>query len=366
MVKYCVWLVAVILGQVVLAQRLSAQTAAAMPSAPYEIVPSVPAAAVPTLQDSNSSLFRNLHAPALNEPRETMECQTSCAPSFSAYIDYLDWKARRTGLKYVNFVDTSPATGTFPVTGSDSLDLPRESGVRAGLGFGCGYGWELSAEYTNFFAASSAGFQPLAGSPVGLQPTQSVFSQTFAADRTVADTVAAASSLKLDIVDLQARWQSCLNTSVGFAAFGGVRIAQIGQQFTNTFSYVSGGTPVTDNIDLPLRTMAEGVRLGAQFSWSGPHGLRIFGCGAESVIVADFHARRSESDTLNGPLIDTTQDTTRVVPVVEATAGIGWSYGHWDFSGGYEFSGWFNMVDATQETGNLLIDGFYIRLGLCL
>ena len=273
------------------------------------------------------------------------ECPTCSVPSFSAYADYLNWKARRTGLDFANFVDTTPATGTFPVTGSDSLELPRGPGVRAGLGFGCGVWMGTECGYTYFFAASSAGLQQVAGSPVGLQPTQSVFSQTFAANRTWRTRSPPQAASSWTWSTFRPAGNRASNSSVGFAAFGGVRIAQIGQQFTSTFSYVNGGTPVTDSIDLPLRHDGRRRSPGAQFSWNGPHGLRVFGCGAESVLVADFHTRRSESDTLNGPLIDTTQDATRVVPVVEATAGIGWSSGHWDFSGGYEFSGWFNMVD---------------------
>ena len=63
-------------------------------------------------------------------------------------------------------------------------------------------------------------------------------------------------------------------------------------------------------------------------------------------------------------VINLAGSSTQVVPVTEAAAGIGWRYGVWEVSGGYEMSDWFNLAQANRSSQSLLLDGCFVRIAL--
>ena len=105
---------------------------------------------------------------------------------------------------------------------------------------------------------------------------------------------------------------------------------------------------------------AEGIRLGAELEWRSPCGLRVFGRGAESVLVADFQTRQQEVDPAAAININASGSTAVVVPVFEAAVGVAYARGPWEFRAGYEMSDWFNMVQVNRPAQSLLLDGYFL------
>ena len=278
-------------------------------------------------------------------------------PAVFGYADYLNWAARRPGLDFAAVVALPvPAVGAPVPLVTDVLDLGRSSDVRAGIGFRCAAGWDLALDYTHFYTANQASVSAGASGTWELLATRSLF------DTTPMTSIEADGSLRLNMLDLEANWRSLLNDTLGFRAFAGFRWAEIDQQFNNTY-HTAGFPPVTGTIHLPSLMDAAGIRFGAELEWRAGYGLRIFGRGAQSLLLADFHMRHFESDTLSAtPLLDVPVTTSQIVPVLEAAVGIAWGRGPWEISGGYEMSNWFNMADIDRPSESLFIDGAFVRL----
>lgn len=282
----------------------------------------------------------------------------SCSrPGVMANADYLNWSARRSGQDFAAFV--SPTSATAPTTASESLDLGRASGCRAGVGYRFGNGWNVAWTYTYFFTASTETVtaDPTAAGNPTLIATQS-YLDTGSTVKTPMTSVEADGTLQINIHDFEAEWSSCLNDTIGFKAFGGFRWAKINQNFNMNYTYAAG----TGTINLPNDMDAEGVRLGAEFQWRSTYGLRAFARGAESILVADFQTRQTEVATASGVNIDVSGTTTEVVPVFEAAVGVAYARGPWEFRAGYEMSDWFNLVQVNRPTQSLLIDGYFLSL----
>jgi len=280
-----------------------------------------------------------------------------CAqPGVFGYADYLNWAARRPGLDFASVVPL-PLVAGKPLTplATDSLDLGDSNGTRAGVGYRFAAGWDFTANYTYFRTANEASVSQGGSATWELLATRSVFNTT------AMTSVEADGSLRLNMVDLEANWRSLLNDTIGFRAFGGFRWAEIDQQFNNTY-HTQAIPTVTGTIYFPSDMHADGIRFGAEFEWRASCGLRIFGRGAQSILLADFDMRHFESDTVHGVLLDLPVSTTQIVPVLEAAAGIGWGHGPWEISAGYEMSNWFNMADLERPSESLFIDGAFVRL----
>jgi hypothetical protein len=285
------------------------------------------------------------------------DCACWTQPTCFAYADYLNWAARRQGLDFAAVVPLPAGIPPVPLV-TETLDLGRNNGVRAGFGCGFAAGWDLTLEYTYFFTANQALVRPGAPGTWELLATRSILNTT------PMQSVEADGNLRLNMVDLDANWRSLLCDTVGFRAFGGCRWAEIDQQFNNTYHYLQlGVTPVTGTIHMPSIMNAEGLRFGAELEWRAGRGLRIFGRGAQSILLADFHMRHFEQSTLSPtPVLNVPVEASQVVPVLEAAVGVAWGWGPLEISGGYEMSNWFNMADIDRPSNSLFIDGAFVRL----
>ncbi|MGA2259291.1 MAG: Lpg1974 family pore-forming outer membrane protein, partial [Thermoguttaceae bacterium] len=130
------------------------------------------------------------------------------------------------------------------------------------------------------------------------------------------------------------------------------------QNFNSAYTYAAG----TGSVSLPNNMDAEGIRLGAEIQWRSCGGFRVFGRGAESVLVADFQTRQHEVDPAASINIDVSNSTAVVVPVFEAAAGVAYARGAWEFRAAYEMSDWFNMVQVNRPAQSLLLDGYFLSL----
>jgi len=274
-------------------------------------------------------------------------------------VDYLNWSARRSGMDYAAFV--SATNSIAPTTATQSLDFDRANGFRGGLGYGFGNGWNLAWTYTYFRNANAATATSTLTSDPKLIATQS-YLDTGLLVKTPMNSVEADGTLQINMQDFDAQWTSCLNDAVGFKAFGGFRWARISQNFNIAYDYGLG----TGQINLPNNMDAEGIRLGAEFQWRSSCGLRVFGRGAQSLLVADFRTRQHEvapATAVNPAVnIDVSGDTTTVVPIIEAAVGVAYARGPWEFRAGYEMSDWFNLVQVNRPAQSLLLDGYFLSL----
>ena len=257
-------------------------------------------------------------------------------------------------MDFASFVGTT--TNASPVT-TQSLDFDRANGIRAGLGYRFGNGWNVAWTYTYFRVESEESVNATLGADPQLIATQS-FLSTGQTVKVPMSSIESDGTLQINIQDFEAAWSSCLNDTVGFTAFGGVRWAKIDQNFNSAYTYAAG----TGSVSLPNNMDAEGIRLGAEIEWRSTYGLRVFGRAAESVLVADFQTRQREIDPAASISIDVSTSTAVVVPVFEAAAGIAYARGPWEFRAGYEMSDWFNMVQVNRPAQSLLLDGYFLSL----
>jgi hypothetical protein len=287
-------------------------------------------------------------------------------PGVIGQIDYLNWAARRTNLDYAAVIN--PAQAPVPATGYTqletlSLDFRRDEGLRAAVGYHFAAQWDLTWTYTQFHTEGQAALVPSNTMTLGLVATRSLLTGTTQASPL--DQIEANGSLQLRMHDIEGNWRYWLNETVGFRAFGGVRLAMLDEQFNNTYNFLfQGFIPESGVIHQPVKMNAAGIRFGAELQWRTLGGLLVFGRAAQSILVADFQTQQYEQDTLSGLIINQSNSSFQIVPVLEAAVGVAWSRGPWEVSAGYEMSDWFNMVDPTRAAESLFLDGCFVRLAL--
>ena len=290
------------------------------------------------------------------EASESVDDWLSCyRTGVMGNVDYVNWSARRSGMDFASFVSAANAAALPAAT--QSLDFDRANGFRSGLGYRFGNGWNVAWTYTYFRNANAETVTASLTADPELIATQSYLStsQTF---KVPMSSIEADGTVQVNIQDFDAEWSSCLNDTVGFKAFGGFRWAKIDQNFNMNYTYASGN----GTISLPNNMDAEGLRLGAELQWRSNCGFRVFGQGAESVLVADFQTRQHEVDPAASVNIDVSNNTSTVVPVFEATVGVAYARGPWEFCAAYEMSDWFNLVQVNRPAQSLLLDGYFLSL----
>lgn len=290
------------------------------------------------------------------------------------YADYLHWKARMSGLDFAQSVNP---VGLVPL-GNQSLDFDRQAGIRAGLGYAFSDCWDMTCHYTYFATDDQQSATNISELP-GILPVAALLSTRSFLNTQFMDTVTAQSSFRLNMFDAEANWRPCLTETVGFRGFGGIRWAEMDQTFDSSYQYrVAPADPlspvVNGRIQTPWSMDAAGLRIGAELQWRPSPRWRLFGQGAQSLLVADFDGRRREENTLSGLIVDVPQHTSRIVPVLEASVGLAWTRGPLELSAGYEVSNWFNMADFKVVNFNdlgleigsrsVFLDGFFLRLAL--
>ncbi len=140
----------------------------------------------------------------------------------------------------------------------------------------------------------------------------------------------------------------------------GIRYAQLEQEFWGVFQNTGSETVMTD-IDFyggGLRVGFEGERYS--------RGRRLFAYGktAASLMVGEFRADYSQSQSFDPAVVDTDWKAGRIMPILDLEVGVGWqsSCGTWRLSAGYLYSAWFNAV-KTDEYIQAVRSNSYTGLG---
>ncbi len=298
-------------------------------------------------------------------PGETC-CPTNCPTrtlGLIGYADYLHWNA---GLKGLTFASVAQAPlATPPETlATEALDFGSNSGFRGGVGYRFASQWDVTWSMTYFRNQATGAVVDNGLLTTVLLAPLSVFNTT------PMSALQADATLKMHIQDIEANYYACLDEPITFRVFGGLRLAEIDQQFETAYSLLS--TTSQGRISMPSEMDAAGGRLGAEICRRTESGFHLFGRGGISYLSADFHTRRRETlanqvdalGTLGTPqvVLDLDQNTTRFVSVLEGAAGIGWEGGPLAIDVGYEMTNWVNLLGADGTVQDLLVRGLFVRL----
>jgi hypothetical protein len=296
-------------------------------------------------------------------------CPEPCCTQSGCFasVDWLSWKARRSGMDYAHVADA----GGLSALGSKNrrLGYDRANGVRLGLGYRTTTGWEVAGVYTYFHTNDAETTAPANGViPTRIHPGD--------APSGVAATAAANSSLDMDVMDFEVgRWfhpNACTDVRI----FGGARWAIIDQDFNVTYDGDKGfGAYDNQMVSTPSKMDGYGLRIGGEGHWKVGRGVSLFGKTAISVLAAQFDNRYLEQDGTTGLLTDVRDTVHQAVPVLEVAMGVAYERENVEFAAGYELANWFNMADrvgytndglATGVSGNdttdLLLHGIFVRL----
>lgn len=293
-------------------------------------------------------------------------CGARCerAPGFIGYADYLNWHAGLKGLQFVN-VARAPLVDVPEVLATDALDFGNNSGIRAGLGYRFSDHWDVTWNYTHFRETTDGSVVDNGLLQTLLLAPGSIFNTT------PMIAIQAEASLRMSVHDLEANYTTCLDNAVSFRAFGGVRLAEIDQEFNTAYTFRDAATHGV--INRPSEMDAAGARLGAEIRRRSERGWRVFGRGAISYLSADFHTQQREttanqvaigSPVLGEPqtVVDLRQTTTRFVSVLEGAVGVGWEGGPLEIDVGYEMNNWVGILGADGVAQDLLVRGLFVRL----
>lgn len=287
-------------------------------------------------------------------------------PRWTFGADWLAWRPRRRGL---DFALLDPINVEGPIGTVQNVEFDYESGVRGRLGYATGNGWELAAAYT-YFHAGPAFASATAPPPPGVLKKTTGFASLVGGE--VAETASAWASLELQMVDVELGLWLIDNPSVAVQAFGGVRLANLEQNFTasyNGFQYANGLVQRSEDLE------GYGLRGGGQAQLRLWGDWKVFGSGAASVLAGFFDTQLTDTDN-NGELVigNVSDSYTAAVVVLEAAAGVSWQRGPLEIGGGYELAAWLNAADSPRFPDNafesyyvplssdLLLDGFFVRM----
>lgn len=279
-----------------------------------------------------------------------------------AKVDYLNWTVNRQGLDFAVTTDgTAQAVGNGNVR---NLDFGQASGVRAGIGYLFPSGWDLTGNYTYFHNTATAfAAEPVGGNMWATRSHPNVNQE--------AATAAASGSFNYDVFDLEAGYGMLLTDSIAIRPFGGLRWANIDQNFNVRYDGRDFDDAVVDNT---LTMNGFGFRLGMDGYWHLGRGWSLFGRASGSVMYGNFRSRLLETNFAGADTIVNVRDNySQAVPVLETALGGAWQYEGFQFAAGYELNNWFNLGDRSMFPDNVhegayapasnsvLLNGFFVR-----
>lgn len=281
---------------------------------------------------------------------------------------------------------TVTIAGSTPILGPagmiNSLPSGYESGFRTGIGwispitdietvlrysyYSNQSDMQLAAPANGFFAGTPAqnGLVP-SSLPGALYPTQTVPGLI----NQVAH-VRAQSNVTYNIGDIEfaKRWD--WSEALQIRALAAPRVVNLNQLFQAQYS---GGDVNTADISRQITFNGGGLRVGGSVdaNLAGNWGVRF--TGSASLITGNFQGRQTE--VANGAaVLSATDRFVSMIPMFDLGIGLNYQTGGWNFTVGYEFQNWinvlqgYNFVDDTnpakfqREFGNLGFDGLAVRI----
>jgi hypothetical protein len=279
-----------------------------------------------------------------------------------ASAEYLNWTLRRRDQDFA--ISSDP--GAIVISGGEIHELQYQGapGFRSTLGYRLSNGWKVGVVYTGFETESSGTAED------GLGTLYATRSHPDLNRR--AGLASAQSSFDMTILDLEVRNSLTLGDRATLTLLGSFRWADVGQAFSVTY----------DGIDFPqggtVTSLASqdgfGLRIGATARWDVTDHLYLIGGADTSLLHSNTSISLNETNGATST-VDVADTYSQVLPVLAASAGAGVQLGDLTLEAGYEMQAWFDLGDRMgflddQHLGifshtnhNLLMDGFYLRLG---
>lgn len=178
------------------------------------------------------------------------------------------------------------------------------------------------------------------------------------------------------VFDLEARYPVIQRTHLEMYLFGGVRWAELDQEFLVRYD---GDMFDDGRFSDSTRMSGAGLRMGTEMNWWWNSSWGVFGSMSGSLLYGRFQTHLLEAERACTPpcrdtIVDVYDAYGQPVPVLDAAVGIAWNYRCLQVRGGYEMVSWFNFADRSMfpdethegayspKSTDVLLDGFFIRL----
>jgi len=299
--------------------------------------------------------------------RDNLKIAEAVCPGWLVSVDYLNWDLHQRGTDFaVTTDDSALSIGEGSV---HHLEMDRDLGFRLNAGYRFATGWELAAGYTYFATSATATAAESAGGNMWA-------TRIHPNDNEEAATADAARWFDYNVFDLEARSPWLRSCPVAVQWFGGLRWADVEQDFQVTYD----GYDFDDGVYSNRTNMtAFGLRLGAESQWRWSANWALFGSAAGSILYGRFHTQLLETNVSGADtIVDVRDDYRQAVPVLDAAVGVAWNRGPLQIRGGYEMANWFNLADRsmfpddvhegayTPLAEDVLLEGFFLRLAYSL
>jgi len=276
--------------------------------------------------------------------------------------EYLNWTLRRRDQDYA----ISSLPGAIVISGGEIHELQHSGspGFRGTLGYRLSNGWKVGVVYTGYETESAGSAEDGAGTLYATRSHPDLNRR--------AGLASAQSSFDMTVLDLEVRNTLALGDRATLTLLGSFRWADVEQAFSVTYDEID--FPVGGTVTSLASQDGFGLRIGATVRWDVTDHLYLIG-GAETSLL---HSNTSISlDETNGStsIVDVADTYTQVLPVLGISTGAGVQLGDLTVEMGYEMQAWFDLGDRlgflddqhlgmfTHTNHNLLLDGFYLRLG---
>lgn len=318
---------------------------------------------------AKEELARIKEAPGAAVPKESLVRVPDTEPGIGASAEAVYMRPSRSNL---DFVIVDPNADTDPQGSLEGIEPGYAWGGRFGLSYDFGSGTDIGAQFMWIKTSeSNSAVVPAGGTLWGtwLHPDSIIGSSA-------ATSARASYDFEHYVVDLGVGQDLDIGKHFGLRIGAGLRYANMAQDLDIT--YIDAGANRA-NVAHENDFSGWGGRVGLGFDWRVGWGINVFSSVAGSVMVGDFDLALTEVDngtTIVGSVDDTIH--TRVVPVIETQAGIGYTYrlrNGWTIGAqaGYEWQNWFNMVTVKRftddvddqnmytDTTDIGLDGFFFK-----
>ncbi|MDX8430677.1 MAG: Lpg1974 family pore-forming outer membrane protein [Candidatus Algichlamydia australiensis] len=225
---------------------------------------------------------------------------------FYASLEYLYWKTFQSGTEYAFSFAPPLLDGK-----SKEVAFDFDSGIRPGIGVTLPYdGWDLHLLYTYFRNSEKEDCQEASLFPLLAVPS---IIQTTQVSRAKIDA-----TLRFQTLDLEIGRATFLSKAFIARPFFGPRIGWIDQELDLTYFTGAGY-----KVEIENAFWGGGVRAGSELTTLLGKGFFLNGELALSALWGDLSiTQKHRQDEVK--VVDLTKEHTRMVPLVDLQAGIGW------------------------------------------
>ena len=296
--------------------------------------------------------------------------ESCCYPKWIVYGQYMYLRPGNEEVSYGVPIDsTGPAPPDTPIqVGREGVaDIDFDSGFKVGFARSLSACSSIGAEYTHF--ESDVESQMSVTAPGVIRSLVMHPSTANAA----ADFLDARARYDIDFQIGDINYRRIISNSECHELnwlIGG-RYVNLQQDFRSVFTNSTTREIVTTDITFD----GGGIRVGLEGERRGSLGLMVYGRGYASFVGGKFNSDYTQSDNFAGTVVSGGWQEDRVVSILDLEVGVGWvsPKGRFRFTGGYMFSGWYNVLNTDEliqaiQTNNttavgdtISFDGFVAR-----